>query len=178
MSETEGVEIDSGEPPSPGDVGYNFETDEVFDQAISEYYRVRELCQEVDKLLGLHIGADRLAEMEEQAHMLKGQYGQVAVETGYIEKNGITLKRILVGSANKDESLYFYNEPDTGYCRSWSNQGIRINWCNNEKRFEPALDVQARVLDSLKPDEAPVEKHGRFAGLIRRIVKLDSELYN
>lgn len=168
---------DDPDPLSGSINGYriNLETGKAYDgYELSRYYRETEQQQaERRDVIHLSMVADRILDNYHGA-------GEPDDKRVYNEAGDIFLRRRrFVRSVDNggtfNFSMYFFIDRSNGqdYCRSWWSEAGKVNWCAQEKRVEPAVDVTARLEVAFPQRDDDSSRLSRFgSGVLARLARL------
>lgn len=131
-----------------------------YDSELSAYYRELEISEaERHDVRVLSVRANAL---------LSEHPGTV----GEYDDQRLRVEDASLHCVRKNNSTVFYfiigQEGEGRYCRSWAETGQQVNWCQQEKLHEPALEVLDRLNQVFAVPEHDEATRRRFARHIFR----------
>jgi hypothetical protein len=154
---------DDPDPLSGSINGYriNLETGTAYDgYELSQYYRETEAQQAERRNVGrLSATADRILRDYEAEGDSENTWVHNATDDIFLRRR--RFERRIGGGGTFNFSMYFFVDRSNGqdYCRSWWSESASVNWCQQEKRVEPAADVTTRLETAFPArDNSPVRQ--------------------
>lgn len=146
------IVVEDDPEPLSGTYPINLETGLSFDG----YDLAEDLARQEDKteIVKLSLEADAI--------LARAGYGLGEEDVQVVEHPHHLRRRIRIyndGEHFRTLKTYFYidSSQDPRYCRQWTNESERINYCLDEQRHERAFFVRAHLESGFpEPEEAPI----------------------
>lgn len=169
--------IDDDPDPLSGSInGYriNLETGKAYDgYELSRYYRETEEQQaERRNVMQLSVVANRILDEYEAKGDADDKHVYNAAGDIFLRRRRFS--RTIQNGGTLDFAMYFFIDRSNGqdYCRSWWSEAGKVNWCAQEKRVEPAIDVTARLEEAFPSiDQLPAKRRRFGGGVLARVVR-------
>lgn len=119
----------------------------------------------------IFLESEAIARLSERADQIIGsELGEGDVSHRRIVTDRVELYRSITGS-NKKVFTFIDTVEGSRRCRAWVDGDVGVSWCEDEQRYEPAAEVQAR-LEALFPITESGNESARSARLstVRRVL--------